>query len=328
MMTITSSDHTGDRFASPLPRVPASRLSGDLAMLTVCLIWGLNFSVTKLALAQIPPLPFTGVRFIVSSLLLWLILRIAEEPLKLPARTLWLLSVLGILGNTFYQLTFTLGLDRTTASNSALILSTVPTVVALFAGALGLERITSRMAWGIALGTLGVVLVIATRGVGFSAGTLVGDLLTVVAVLCWAGYTVGLRAVPAHISSLRVTTITTLAGTPGLVVAGIPGMVRLDWGAVEPVSWAGLAYAAVLSLVVAYLLWNRSVKAVGGTRTAIYMCVTPLFAVAGAWILLGERPHPLQGVGAVLIVIGVLMTRSEKAERAEKAESYSSTISR
>jgi drug/metabolite transporter (DMT)-like permease len=85
--------------------------------------------------------------------------------------------------------------------------------------------------------------------------------------------------------------------------------VRLDWGAVKWSAWAALAYATILSLVVAYLLWNRSVKAVGGTRTAIYMCVTPLFAVSGAWLLLGERPHPLQGVGAVLIVAGVLLTR-------------------
>jgi drug/metabolite transporter (DMT)-like permease len=309
-MTISTSDPTAGQTTAPLPRVPASRLSSDLAMLTVCLIWGLNFSVTKLSLAQIPPLPFTAVRFLVSSLLLWLILRLAEGPIRLTRGTLGLLVVLGVLGNTFYQLAFTVGLDRTTASNSALILSTVPTVVALFAGALGLERITSRMWWGIALGTLGVVMVIATRGVGFSSGTLIGDFLTVVAVLCWAGYTVGLRKVPVQISSLRVTTITTLAGTPGLVLAGIPGMIRLNWGTVDLSAWAGLAYAAVLSLVVAYLLWNRSVKAVGGTRTAIYMCVTPLFAVAGAWLLLGERPHPLQGVGAVLIVVGVLMTRA------------------
>jgi drug/metabolite transporter (DMT)-like permease len=70
-------------------------------------------------------------------------------------------------------------------------------------------------------------------------------------------------------------------------------------------------------LVVAYLLWNRSVKAVGGTRTAIYMCITPLFAVAGAWLLLGERPHPLQALGALLIVAGVLLTRAGKTE--EKA---------
>jgi len=134
--------------------------------------------------------------------------------------------------------------------------------------------------------------------------------MTLGAVFCWAGYTIGLRRVPPGISSLRVTTATTIAGTPGLVLAGIPGVLRLNWAEVPPVAWAGLGYAAVLSLVLAYLLWNRSVKAVGGTRTAIYMCVTPLVAVAGAWLLLGERPHALQAVGAVLIVAGVLLTRA------------------
>jgi drug/metabolite transporter (DMT)-like permease len=289
-------------------------------MLVVCLIWGFNFSITKLALDQIPPLPFTAIRFIAASLLLWLVLRLAEGPAKLSPGALRTLVLLGLLGNTCYQLTFTVGLALTAATNSALILSTLPTVVALFAGALGLERITLRMWSGIGLGTLGVVLVIATRGVGFEAGTLVGDLITVVAVLCWAGYTVGLRAVPPGITPLRVTTITTIAGTPGLVLAGIPGMFQLNWQAVDQKSWLALAYAAVLSLVVAYLLWNRSVKAIGGTRTAIYMCLTPLVAVVGAWLLLGERPHPLQGVGAIFIIAGVLLTRTERTERAEKTE--------
>lgn len=279
-------------------------------MLIVCLIWGLNFSVTKLALAQIPPLPFTAVRFLLASLLLWLVLRLTEGPAVVSGQALRLLVFLGFLGNTCYQLAFTVGLDHTAATNSALILSTVPTVVALFAGVLGLERVTGRMWLGIALGTVGVILVIATRGVGFRSATLLGDGLTILAVLFWAGYTIGLRAVPPSISSLRVTTITTIAGTPGLVLAGVPGMLDLDWDGVPLQGWAGLGYAAVFSLVLAYLLWNRSVKAVGGTRTAIYMCVTPLFAGAGAWLLLGERPHALQGVGAVLIVAGVLLTRA------------------
>jgi drug/metabolite transporter (DMT)-like permease len=295
--------------ASPLPRRPLLT-SQDAGMLLVCLVWGLNFSVTKIGLEQIPPLPFTAIRFAAASLLLWLILRVAEGPAQLPPAGLKKLVVLGLVGNTCYQLAFTVGLSQTTATNSALILSTVPTVVALFAGALGLERITSKMWFGIALGTLGVVLVIATRGVGFDVKTLPGDLLTVLAVLCWAGYTVGLRRVPPGISPLRVTTITTLAGTPGLVLVGIPGLLRLSWSTVKPEAWLALGYAAVLSLVVAYLLWNRSVKAVGGTRTAIYMCITPLFAVGGAWLLLGERPHPLQGLGAILIVAGVLLTRT------------------
>jgi drug/metabolite transporter (DMT)-like permease len=89
----------------------------------------------------------------------------------------------------------------------------------------------------------------------------------------------------------------------------LPGLLRLEWAAVPGTAWAALTYATVLSLVVAYLLWNRSVQAVGGTRTAIYMCVTPLVAVGAAWVMLGEHARPLQGVGAVLIVAGVLLTR-------------------
>jgi drug/metabolite transporter (DMT)-like permease len=302
---------------APLPAAGRRGVAADLGMLVVCLIWGLNFSVTKSAFDQIPPLPFSAVRFLISSLLLWLVIRMVEGPAKLPTGALRHLIILGVVGNTCYQLAFMLGLSRTTATNSALILSTVPTVVAVFAGALGLERITTRMRCGIALGTLGVVLVIATRGVKFDMRTLGGDGLTVLAVFFWAGYTVGLRRVHPGVSPLRVTTITTLAGTPGLLLAGLPGILRVHWERVSLEAWLALGYASILSLVVAYLLWNRSVKAVGGTRTAVYMCLTPLVAVLGAWLLLGERPHPLQGVGAGFIIAGVLLTRSARTEQPE-----------
>ena len=278
-------------------------------MLVVCLIWGVNFSVTKLAIGQMPALPFTAIRFTLASLLLWLIVRGLEGPAVLPRPEARRLIVLGVVGNTLYQLAFVLGLAYTTATNSSLIVATVPTVVAVLAGLLGLERITPRMWGGIALGTLGVVLVIATSGVEFSEATLRGDLLTLLGVFCWAGYTVGLRKLPPSISPLRVTAVTTVAGTPGLVVAGLPGLAVMQWADVPGTAWAALGYATVFSLVVAYVLWNRSVQAMGGTRTAIYMCVTPLIAVAAAWAMLGEHAQPLQAVGAVLIIAGVLLTR-------------------
>jgi drug/metabolite transporter (DMT)-like permease len=278
-------------------------------MLVVCLIWGVNFSVTKLAIGQMPALPFTAIRFALASLLLWLIVRQIEGPAQLPPAEIRRLVVLGVVGNTLYQLAFVLGLAYTTATNSSLIVATVPTVVAVLAGMLGLERITPRMWAGIALGTLGVVLVIATSGVEFSAATLRGDLLTVLGVFCWAGYTVGLRKLPPTISPLRITSITTVAGTPGLVLAGLPGLATLQWSQVPGTAWAAVGYATIFSLVVAYILWNRSVQALGGTRTAIYMCLTPLIAVAAAWVMLGEHAQPLQAVGAVLIIVGVLLTR-------------------
>ena len=277
-------------------------------MLVVVLIWGINFSVTKGVFPRFPPLAFTAVRFAVASLLLLPLVRARPGDGALPRGALARLILLGVVGNTLYQLGFISGLERTTASNSALILASMPSIVALMAAGLGLEPVRPRVLGGVLVATLGVILVVAARGEGFGGGSLTGDLMTLGAVFCWAGYTLGLRTVE-DVSPLRVTAVTTLAGAPGLMLAGVPQLLEMDWGAVGLEGWGAMAYATVLSLLVAYLIWNRSVQQVGPSRTVVYMCLTPLIAVIAAALLLGERPRPLQGVGAALIIGGVLLTR-------------------
>jgi drug/metabolite transporter (DMT)-like permease len=284
-------------------------------MLLVVLIWGVNFTVTKGAFARFPPLAFTGVRFALASLLLVPLVRRLEGPEPLPRGVLTRLILLGVVGNTLYQLGFISGLDRTTASNSALILAAMPSIVALLAVALGFEPLRPKVLGGVLVATAGVVLVVAARGAGFGGTTMAGDLLTLGAVVCWAGYTLGLGVLPPEVSPLRVTMVTTVAGAPGLVLAGLPEMLGMDWSAVGWQGWAALGYATFLSLLVAYLIWNRSVKVVGPSRTVIYMCLTPLVAVATAAAFLGERPKPLQAVGAALIIGGVVLTRGAAGRR-------------
>jgi drug/metabolite transporter (DMT)-like permease len=284
-------------------------------MLLVVLIWGVNFTVTKGAFARFPPLAFTGVRFALASLLLVPLVRRLEGQEPLSRQVLTRLVVLGVVGNTLYQLGFILGLDRTTASNSALILAAMPSIVALLAVAFGFEPLRPRVLGGVLVATAGVVLVVAARGAGFDGTTMAGDLLTLGAVICWAGYTLGLRVLPPEVSPLRVTMVTTVAGAPGLVLAGLPEMLGMDWSAVGWQGWAALGYATFLSLLVAYVIWNRSVKVVGPSRTVIFMCLTPLVAVITAAVFLGERPRPLQAVGAAMIIGGVLLTRGPDKPR-------------
>jgi drug/metabolite transporter (DMT)-like permease len=278
-------------------------------MLLVTLIWGANFSVMKLGLAVMPPLAYTGVRFAIACLLLWSLLMWREGTAAIPAGMFWPLVGLGLLGNTFYQIAFTLALAMSSATNCALILSTMPAVVATMGHVTGIEPTTRRMRWGIAIATLGVALVVAARGIRFDTTTLRGDALAIVATLCWSAYTLGLRRLPGTLSPLAVTAHTTFTGTPGLVLAGVPGMLAVEWAGVPTVAWSSIAYASIFSLGVAYLIWNSSVARVGGSRTAVYMCITPVVAAIVAWAVLGERLVPLQGGGAVLILIGVLLTR-------------------
>lgn len=285
------------------------RARHDAGMLMVCLIWGANFTVTKLAFAQLSPLAFTALRFMAGSVLLWALVRRTEGRGAFPrGRTLWHLVWLGVLGNTLYQLGFVLGLARSTATNTSLIVAAAPAVVAILGAAMGLERTTGRTRLGIAFGIAGVLVVVLARPAAAVLQARIGDLFTVGALLCWSVYTVGLRRV-SGMSALRVTAWTTYTGTPGLVLAGAPELLRVQWRAVDLSVWGALAYATALSLVLAYLIWNASVRAVGATRTAIYMCVTPLVAVLVAWAALGERPGLLHLAGGALIALGVVLTR-------------------
>ena len=113
--------------------------------------------------------------------------------------------------------------------------------------------------------------------------------------------------------SAQVAAITHLGGTPGFLLAAAPQLAHLEPRTIHPAVWFGLFYSSVFASVLASVLWTRSLKALGGSRTALYNCITPLFAGLTAWALLGERPVPIQGLGAALVVAGVLVSRAPEA---------------
>ncbi len=277
----------------------------DTGLVIVSLIWGGNYSVSKAALVHISPVSFAALRFVFSTALLWIMVWALKQFGPVRRATMLKLLGWGVIGHTLNQLAFLSGLKLTTATNSALIFSNLPVVVALLGMLLGYERPRPRVWAGIGLATLGVVIVVGAKGFHFSAETMRGDGLSVLGLLFWAIFTVGVRHAALGLNSAQVTAFTHLGGTPGLVLAAAPSFRALDLGSLHPTVWVALAYSSLLSSVVAGVLWTRSLKALGGSRTALYNCITPIFAAIAAWILLGERPVPLQGLGAMFVIAGV-----------------------
>lgn len=286
-------------------------------MVLVSVIWGINFSVSKFALGAFPVFAFTGLRFLGATGLLWGVLRATEGPATVPRRQLLRLFGLGVLGNTLYQMGFMTGLSLTTATNSSVLIAFIPVLVAVLGGILGIESPTPAARWALAAGTLGVLLVVlaGNGGVHFGGPGTRGDLLTLGSVVCWALFTLGVRQAGEGLTPLRVTTLTTAAGMPGLLLLGLPDLLTMDWFAIPLLAWGALLYASVVSIVVAYLLWNHSVRALGTNRTSLYACVTPVFAAAAAAVLLGENLRPLQVAGGVLVVASVLLSRGTSVFR-------------
>lgn len=291
------------------PAHAPERARAEFGMVLVVLIWGMNFAITKATLDHIPPLALTAVRFGLAAVAMLLAVRWIEGPLRLERAALIRLAVVGIVGNSLYQPLFILGLHKTTAANSSVIIGSLPGVVALLAWGLRIEKVTWQVATGIAISLCGLVTVVGATRVSLGGSTTVGDLLTVVAVFCWAAYTLGIRKMDASLSPLRITAVTTAVGTLPLLLLGLPEILTTEWMAAPLWAYAGLVYASMLSLVAAYLLYTAGVKRIGASRAAAFSSFIPVVGVATAWAFAGEQPGWPQIAGGLLVFAGVWLTR-------------------
>jgi len=290
----------------------------DLAMVCVALIWGVNFTIVKEAITEMSPMVFISIRFVLSSAFLVAVLKISGGDLHFDRAHLGRIALMGFVGNTLYQVFFIQGLARTTANNSSILLATSPIFVTVLSVLLNLEVTTSVMWLGVALSFVGTVMIVgldAAGGLSLGSGMLAGNLLTLGATLCWSAYTLMAKPLLRHYPPIKLTALSMLIGTAFLVLFSLGDLTRQQWADVTVRGWLGLAYSFVFANSIAYMIWNTSVHKVGNVRTAVIANLTPVITVIVSWVFLGETLGLLQGVGVLLTLLGITLTRLRSAPR-------------
>lgn len=288
--------------------------SVDLTLLALVVVWGVNYSVIKGAIAgpaaPFSPFAFNAIRFAVAAFLLLGVLVWKRHALIRSPRELALVFGLGFLGNSLYQFLFILGVGKTSVASGALILAAVPVIVALFAAIARTERL-SGIAWcGIVLSVAGIAIVVfASEGGAPGDSSLEGDLLILAAAVVWSVYTVLAAPLLKRYSTTQVTSLSLCAGTIPLVLIAMPDLARTEWRAVPASAWLAAFFSGSLALALGYVVWNRGVKHIGGTRTAVYSNLTPLVAAGYAAATRGEAFTRFHLVGAIVVIAGINLTR-------------------
>jgi drug/metabolite transporter (DMT)-like permease len=282
----------------------------DLWILLMTVIWGSNFTVIKYAIEDLSPLSFTALRFVIASAAMLAITLASGGDLRVSRADLLKLFLLALLTNVLYQVSFMSGMAHTRAGNAALILATTPLFTAVIGRIRKQEHFTGRGIAGLlmAFSGIGLIVLAGHRGTSRDSSPL-GDLLLIGATVCWATYTTLAHKFVHIYGSLKTTTIMMVTGTPVLLLACAPALWAQDWSRVRQLSWIGVVYSGLLSIALAYIIWNHGVRRIGGTRTAAYANLTPVVAVLVAWPALGEVPTPGQLVGATVILAGIYLVR-------------------
>jgi drug/metabolite transporter (DMT)-like permease len=281
-------------------------LAYSLAAITLAAQW----TAAKIALGAVPALELSTMRFAIASALLVVVAIVTRTPLPLRRwRPITAAAAFGFLG--FNALAF-LGLRLTPASDSALIVpTTIPVATALFATLIR-ERLTSQKVLGFT-----VAIVIAggqQSGAEISTTRLLGDLLEVGSAVCWAICLTISALVLRTESVLGFVTMASLLGTAMLFPLGFLERGYRDVPTWSGQSWLAAAILGVLSTFVAFLIFFWAVGRFGPSRGALISYLAPVAALVLAFVVLGERPLPLQLLGAVVILAGVrLVARGRPA---------------
>ena len=281
----------------------------DLLLVMVVVAWGANLSVIKVALREFPVHAFNALRMLMAgaafAIMLW---RMRPDERRVAPADRLRVVFLGLAGGTFYQMLFVSGVPMTSVANAGLIFGLTPVVVSIFSSVVGHEQLPwTRWAGGL-LSVIGLYFVVGA-GAAVTPASLTGDALVFVAMLFWCTYSVASRPMLGRYSPTVLTAWASIIAVPLYVAFAVPSLAATDWGRVSWWSWTLMLWSSAFCLVIAYVVWYTGVQRLGATRTSAYSNLTPIAAMAIAWLWLGETVTLGQAVGAAAILGGVFLTR-------------------
>ncbi len=272
------------------------------------IMWASAFTSARIIVADAPPLTALAIRFLISGLLgigiaLWL-----GQTWRLTCAQWRATIVFGLCQNALYLGLNFVAMQTIEASLAAIIASTMPLLVALGGLVVFHEKVRPLGAAGLIAGIVGVALIMGSR---LSAGVdMFGLILCIIGVLSLTIATMAMRSASSGGNLMMVVGLQMLIGSASLAVIAIP---TESW----QVTWStplilAFIYTTLIPGLAATWVWFLLVERIGAVRAATFHFLTPFFGVAVAAVLLGEALGPLDALGVLVIMAGILAVQLSK----------------
>lgn len=269
-----------------------------------------TFLAAKRAMGEMDPFTLVICRFLLAGAAFLGILGVMPGS-SLPPRRIWLkVAGLGFLAGPINQGALFYGLSRSRAAHGALFYALTPMLVLVISVARGRERTSWRTAGGILTALIGVLILLLSKSTADVSGPLFGDLFILAAVMAWAFFTIDGKPLIAEFGAIRATAWTMSAA----MVLILPlALVRFDTHALKLASttaFSCIAYLALLTSVVSYLLWYYALSKTEASKVAVFSNLQPVATAVMAWLILGDPLTWELLVGGGLVIAGVRVTQT------------------
>lgn len=281
------------------------------AMLLLALMWGLSIPITKIGLETIPPITLTALRFFVA---VPLFLALATGRLRVPWRAVPGIVGLGVMGIAGGNVTQAFGVQGTSVSAGTIISATIPIFVVVFAAIRLHQPVTARQWIGLLAAFGGIALVAAGSGSGvddMTRTTLAGVAWMLMSAVIIAFYFIWSAELAEKHGALPVAAWNALAGLVAVLPLAGWELAHASVQITAQAIWA-IVYLAVMVTVAGLFLWLYLLRVVPARIAASVQYLQPVFGIAAAALIFGDRLGMLFGAGVILILGGLALVATNR----------------
>ncbi len=283
-----------------------------LLLVFATFFWGTNFAFSRMIVTEVPPFQLSVLRWVIASIVFLPFVFNELKQNKTILRTNWkALLFLALTGISGFNTVLYISIQYTTSINASLVNSVSPLFIVLLSVIFLKEKLLTFQYIGVIVSIFGVLIVI-TRGNLETLWNLTlnpGDLLVLVAVICWSIYSVLMKKFGVHLPKKSTFIITIYLG----ILALIP--FALFERTYHPVILTdlpfeviiGVIYLGIFPSIISFICWNEGVMQVGPGKAAIYLHLIVVFTTILAIIIGGETLALPQMIGGLFILTGVIV---------------------
>jgi O-acetylserine/cysteine efflux transporter len=285
--------------------VSTSLRGRDFALaLVVIAVWGVNFAVIKVGVADVPPLLLGALRFMLAAFPAVLFVRPPKVPLRL-----YVIYGLTISVGQFSLLFSAIYVGMPTGLAS-LVLQSQAFFTMLFAALWLKESWQPNQLAGLLLAALGLVCIGSAHGVSMP---LAGFLLTIGAAVMWATGNIVTRTVSRHGPMNQFAFVVWASLVPPLPFLALSyfmeGPVAIG-AALQNFGWVSfgsVAYLAWVATLLGYGLWTYLMSRYAANKVAPFSLLVPVVGLTTGWVVFGEALKPIHYAGGALLMTGLLV---------------------
>ncbi|CAG34848.1 DMT family transporter [Desulfotalea psychrophila] len=298
-----------------MPEKTARPLLIYLYLTLTMFFWAGTFVAGRILGQNLPPSVAGFLRFFVASSSLFLVLRIKFGAIPRPEKEQLLpLLLLGFTGIFAYNIFFFKGLQHIEAGRAALFIAATPLMITITATLFLKERLSLKGFLGVLLSFTGAVIVISNGhpekvlqgGFGIGEQSLLG------CAASWAAYTLASRKVLISMSPLSAVCFSCMLGTAMLFPFAIGDGLFTLMPQITDLGWICVLYMGVGGTALGFCWYYKALKAIGTTKTSIFLNLVPIFTLILGHFILGEYVNISVLAGGLLVLTGVTITNFQK----------------